>query len=47
MSRSSPQPRDIYDETKLEAEGLVASAGNSTRPAQACGCRDAFPSPPS
>ena len=24
-----PQPRDIYDETKLEAEGLVASAGNS------------------
>jgi UDP-glucose 4-epimerase len=22
-----PQPRDIYDETKLQAEGLVASAG--------------------
>jgi nucleoside-diphosphate-sugar epimerase len=24
-----PQPRDIYDETKLEAERLVASAGNA------------------
>jgi nucleoside-diphosphate-sugar epimerase len=24
-----PQPRDIYDETKLEAEQLVASAGSS------------------
>jgi UDP-glucose 4-epimerase len=24
-----PQPRDIYDETKLEAEALVASAGGS------------------
>lgn len=24
-----PQPRDIYDETKLEAESLVASAGDS------------------
>jgi nucleoside-diphosphate-sugar epimerase len=24
-----PQPRDIYDETKLEAEWLVASAGNA------------------
>ena len=24
-----PQPRDIYDETKLEAEDLVASAGGS------------------
>lgn len=27
--RLEPQPRDIYDETKLEAEQLVASAGNS------------------
>jgi nucleoside-diphosphate-sugar epimerase len=25
----APQPRDIYDETKLEAEQLVASAGGS------------------
>lgn len=25
--RLEPQPRDIYDETKLEAEALVASAG--------------------
>lgn len=24
-----PQPRDIYDETKLEAERMVASAGNA------------------
>ena len=24
-----PQPRDIYDQTKLEAEQLVASAGGS------------------
>ena len=28
-SRLEPQPRDIYDETKLEAEQLVASAGGS------------------
>jgi nucleoside-diphosphate-sugar epimerase len=27
--RLEPQPRDIYDETKLEAERLVASAGGS------------------
>ena len=27
--RLEPQPRDIYDETKLEAEQLVASAGSS------------------
>ena len=27
--RLEPRPRDIYDETKLEAEQLVASAGNA------------------
>ena len=27
--RLQPQPRDIYDETKIEAERLVASAGGS------------------
>ena len=27
--RLRPQPRDIYDETKLEAESLVESAGNA------------------
>src|SRR5688500_13624163 len=27
--RLEPQPRDIYDETKLEAENLVASASGS------------------
>lgn len=27
--RLEPRPRDIYDETKLEAERLIASAGNA------------------